>query len=564
MIVQNSRIEVGIVDVRDPSQPVQRESWDGRIYLSALVGDVAYAVDFRTITALDVSDPLNPVEIGSIEAPRQLAYGQAAVSPDGTVGYFPGLEWAVGNGHMLVLDIADPSLMRVVDRINTGRTPIFMRTQDRLVLYAPRGPDEPRVYRWVAYDTSDPLRPEKIGVKFVGFRSDKGFNTHPIEGTPYLLHYSSSGMSILDTSVWPGDPIAQELTDIPLAGPVRGMAKQTARLFVSAEPDQLLAIDAREVARPVVTASLSARAGGLVAEPGRLVLASEDGVTVFDTSHPGFPVRRGTIPLPPGATAVESFDLEGTLVVAALREAGLWTIDISDPDRPVTRSRILTDSDGLGPIAVALIEDQAYVSTRTFDGRHYTLGGWLVNLSEPDSPVVNSVPGVGGTYHFHRVGTRWLWNGGVYLDVSDPRNPQIIGVATHRLGDHRAVPDYAYLHVLGFNQIVTFDTRSPSYVQRKETFWQEELEIGEDAVGVRVGRHLYAAGDGGRLYRINLSDCPSCPADMDADGVLTVFDWLAFQTAFERGLPAADFDGNGRHTLTDYLAFLDAFNAGCP
>ncbi|MFI4915768.1 MAG: GC-type dockerin domain-anchored protein [Phycisphaerales bacterium JB060] len=55
-----------------------------------------------------------------------------------------------------------------------------------------------------------------------------------------------------------------------------------------------------------------------------------------------------------------------------------------------------------------------------------------------------------------------------------------------------------------------------------------------------------------------------CPADIDGDGSLTIFDFLAFQTAFDAMDPIADFDGDGDFTIFDFLAFQSAFDAGCP
>ncbi len=55
----------------------------------------------------------------------------------------------------------------------------------------------------------------------------------------------------------------------------------------------------------------------------------------------------------------------------------------------------------------------------------------------------------------------------------------------------------------------------------------------------------------------------TCPADFDGDGALTLFDFLAFQTAFGDGDATADFDGDGSLTLFDFLAFQTAFDAGC-
>ncbi len=55
-----------------------------------------------------------------------------------------------------------------------------------------------------------------------------------------------------------------------------------------------------------------------------------------------------------------------------------------------------------------------------------------------------------------------------------------------------------------------------------------------------------------------------CFADLDGDGSLTIFDFLAFQNAFDDGRAIADFDGDGELTLFDFLAFQNEFDAGCP
>lgn len=54
-----------------------------------------------------------------------------------------------------------------------------------------------------------------------------------------------------------------------------------------------------------------------------------------------------------------------------------------------------------------------------------------------------------------------------------------------------------------------------------------------------------------------------CPADLDADGVLTIFDFLVFFNLFDAGDPIADFDGDGELTIFDFLAFQATFDIGC-
>ncbi len=79
------------------------------------------------------------------------------------------------------------------------------------------------------------------------------------------------------------------------------------------------------------------------------------------------------------------------------------------------------------------------------------------------------------------------------------------------------------------------------------SFW----DIGTDGDLMLVQSLLFASGSG------------ECRADLDGDGSLTLFDFLAFQNLFDSGDPLADFDGDGSLTLFDFLAFQNEFDAGC-
>ncbi|MFI4915498.1 MAG: GC-type dockerin domain-anchored protein [Phycisphaerales bacterium JB060] len=90
-----------------------------------------------------------------------------------------------------------------------------------------------------------------------------------------------------------------------------------------------------------------------------------------------------------------------------------------------------------------------------------------------------------------------------------------------------------------------------------------ELHSAQDIndAGIIVGN---GANPGGRPGAFALVEGGgACPADLDADGELTIFDFLAFQNLFDSGDPQADFDGDGELTLFDFLAFQNAFDAGC-
>lgn len=56
-----------------------------------------------------------------------------------------------------------------------------------------------------------------------------------------------------------------------------------------------------------------------------------------------------------------------------------------------------------------------------------------------------------------------------------------------------------------------------------------------------------------------------CPADIDGDGDLTVFDFFEFQNRFDSGGASgfADFDYDGRLDVFDFLEFFNLFQSGC-
>ena len=94
--------------------------------------------------------------------------------------------------------------------------------------------------------------------------------------------------------------------------------------------------------------------------------------------------------------------------------------------------------------------------------------------------------------------------------------------------------------------------------------WTLRRAIGVSADGSAIiGLGSIEGGGGGFLVR-GLPVPASCPADIDGDGSLTLFDFLAFQNLFDAGDLAADFDGDGELTIFDFLAFQNAFDAGCP
>jgi hypothetical protein len=82
-----------------------------------------------------------------------------------------------------------------------------------------------------------------------------------------------------------------------------------------------------------------------------------------------------------------------------------------------------------------------------------------------------------------------------------------------------------------------------------------------------VGGVFYYAGDV-ETHHIARYGCPlpptNCKADCDADGALTIDDFICFQTHFALSSPAADCDLDASLTIDDFVCFQTLFAFGCP
>ena len=97
---------------------------------------------------------------------------------------------------------------------------------------------------------------------------------------------------------------------------------------------------------------------------------------------------------------------------------------------------------------------------------------------------------------------------------------------------------------------------------RVEIYGHSMTIVGDKALITAPGEFVAPGKRIGAAYLFDLS-CEICQADLDADGRLTIFDYLTFLNLFDDGDPQADFDGDGELTVFDFLAFQTAFDAGC-
>ncbi|UYV11689.1 MAG: hypothetical protein NCW75_10305 [Phycisphaera sp.] len=206
----------------------------------------------------------------------------------------------------------------------------------------------------------------------------------------------------------------------------------------------------------------------------------------------------------------------------------------------------------------------------------------LAQTTQPD-PNVYRVPG-GVEFSLNHFGANdyrfdWSDSGGMFVDIVDPT---LILTAGQTYIFRRVSSSHPFaitddtLEVTGGDGTysrVTFDTDviDDATLKPIEDFTADPAPTDDfiewTPTADDVGNYFYTctiAFHTGMTGAIRVEAGDTCRADLDGDGVLTIFDFLAFQNLFVAGDLAADFDGDGSLTLFDFLAFQNEFDAGCP
>jgi len=317
--------------------------------------------------------------------------------------------------------------------------------------------------------------------------------------------------------------------------------------------------------------------GGRIAMEGDLLVSASQDVTDDGASwsHPGVYVFRNlagvwtheaTITHPEGRELepwVDRMALDGgTLVVSNFRDETLG------PDAGI--AWVFERVNGAWTMVQRL---GAASSDVPFYGRDVDIDAGRIAVSAPsDSAVVRA----NGVVDIFERGDDGRWRRAHQLRHADPRENDGMGRHIRLRGDRlvASVPLRGGPATADDGALAVFDFAGGA--------WRQSLLAqGGPFIAWTDSVHVELRADGGtafvsheqfsptpdleRVGSVFVYDlaCLACPADLDADGQLTIFDFLMFQNLFDAGDPIADFDGDGELTIFDFLAFQTAFDAGC-
>ena len=224
------------------------------------------------------------------------------------------------------------------------------------------------------------------------------------------------------------------------------------------------------------------------------------------------------------------------------------------------------DADGVPQLAQKLEPEPAPVGPRlgsalAVDGDTLVAGAW--GNQTPDRQVI------GAAYIYNYDGE--LWRLHQELLMPEPQNGAYFGWDVSVNGDLLVVGARGDASGPAGRGVAHLYRHGPDGVWRHAAAVAPDIGVIDYAESVDLGGGQLVVG-GSESFHMGFDQgvadvydhaCLSCKPDLDADGALTIFDYLNFFHLFDEGDPQADFDGDGELTIFDFLAFQTAFDAGC-
>lgn len=403
------------VDVSDLMNPVLlASSQDGRAVRIALVGDHAYAVRHDDLTgersievyslvgggapthvggapllgaaqiatdgvrlyvshhggvsALDITDPVNPVEIGSLDVP--LALNMAAVDDRLLV--------AAGAEGLVAVDTSLPSEMSVVDRVAGLESGETIEVSGGVAVVAGDG-------EFLVYDVSDPRNPRQLGERSFGVNTS---DLCVIGQSAYVVEGVSSGR-LWEVSI--ADPASPSVSGFVSAPYARAIDVRNGYAYIGTSDYRFKVFDVRlsGLMTEVWSTSGVGRPTDVSVRGGRVFVSSTSnsglngGVHVFDISDPALPVSVGVIGEGDAYYGVHTIDGD-RLYVSRLGDGvrrlhAVHVYDISDLEHPAL----------IGELTLGRLGQQLGVESIRVYGDHLLVGArqtmYMIDASDPAS-----------------------------------------------------------------------------------------------------------------------------------------------------------------------------------
>jgi len=564
-------LTVQVVDISNPSAPTalgQYPEYSGGGWGRDLqvVGTNVYACGGFGLRVIDVTDPQNPVEIGSYDPPSS-SQGVAVV---GNYAYV-----AAGAYGLYILDVSTPSAPSLVGVYDTpgfanAVAPYghfaYVAEGSGLLIIDISVPSAPTLAG--SYATTHPAMRVALmigythisayvscgygGLEIVDVTSPSNPSWVKSQDTPGYAR----GLDIWGDYICIADKYSMQVIDItPLAivgsygcqGFAQGLAVRSGLAYVADGYNGLQIIDLTDPADPDV-------AGGYVTagyatdvdvegQYAFVVSQSPEEVSVIDVLNPSSPTLIGGLALT-GYGYTSGIDVSGDFAYIAGGSGGLAIVDISDPASPSLRGGIAIPGTAM---RVAVRYPYAYVAA-------FNDALQIVNVSNPDAPVVISsydTPGqaadvaVVGNYAYVADG----YSGGLQIiNISTPSSPFLAGSKSTYYAAYGVFVAGSLAYLANYAGMQIMDVANPSNPQVIAGTMIPSLgaDIAAD------GGHVYLANVGFAIFTTFVC------GDANGDGPINVADAVYIINYVFKGGPAPDPLEAGDANCDDAVNLADA------
>ena len=449
-----------ILDISDPLHPELLDHPDsyGFVETVAACGGRVYLTDNDRLDVLDVSDPANPIPLGSIDDfahRRGLAVAEIEVGP--SVGtYVVGVDWTSG---LIIVDVTDPSQPGTRSELSVASYNWDLAVAQILVT------DTLRTYALIAagteglaiVDITDPANPGVPAFSLTGANA----SGVAIAGSHAYVADLDGGLTVLDIS----DPAAPVTTgSVEIATGAGGVDVDGDHAFVSCRSQYALAVvDIRDPASPALINYVQTAANEVAARNSYAFVAGGAlGVNVVDLSALPEPSVLCQVAVPLEATAValvDTYAYVGCTDVGGDLASVVVALDVSNPAQPQTLGSLDLDR---WPFDIVSAGSFLYVTGINPCGIDTYIS--VVDISDPVNPtLVKEVPLVGNPWDIAVAGSAAYVASDLFetLDISIPGNPRVLTPLLDVGMPTGVTVAGGYAFISGFNEFGVLDVSDP-------------------------------------------------------------------------------------------------------
>ena len=400
-----------IIDISDPSQPYVAESFTNGMnwYDVEIKEDLLFCACGWLLFILDISDPMNPVEISNL----QTTLTRITVKDDLAFGTEP-------NTYFSIYDISDPENPAMISQVIPGNSPHKAAIKGNFAFIG-------SMIGIKVYDFSDPVQPELVTTfetydsRVISFKNDLAY-VADLEGGLLVINFEN-----------PVEPYIAG--GIPALSP-RKLKVVNDLAFLSLDIHGYSIVDITDKLNPEIIYFSSSPTSREIAVNDNFAFIAGNRLTILDISDPQVPLMVTDFSLP---ETIDRIEIRGNYLYTGGYNRDLVIIDVSDPGDPQIVSQVSLPSSN----SIFVYGNYAYVAAG--DG-----GLYIVDIEDPTSAVI-----VGSVITFN---ARDVAVQGEYalvaddeagikiIDVSDTANPQTIGqVATYRAIGIAVQDEYVYV-----------------------------------------------------------------------------------------------------------------------